>query len=184
MTDRSRNGHGKLEVVRASVQQLPVVANLLELYAHDFSEFHDVKPGEDGRFGYKNLALYWSDAGRHPFLVRLGGVFAGLVLVKQGSEVSGNPHAWDLAEFFVLRGFRRHGIGTRIAMDVWRKLPGLWEVRVMQKNDPACQFWRHAVSGFAGNSASCSHFEKNGERWILFSFDTTRPLAAVIPPIG
>jgi predicted acetyltransferase len=172
MTDPSNNRVEKLEVVRASSQQQAVVANLLELYAHDFSEFLDVKPNDDGRFGYKNLELYWSDPSRHPFLVRLDGSLAGVVLVKRGSEVSGNRDVWDMVEFFVLRGFRRRGIGTRIALDVWGKFPGPWEVRVMQRNDSACQFWRNAVSTFAGNGASSSRFEKNGEPWHLFSFQS------------
>jgi predicted acetyltransferase len=183
MTDPSKSrpansGQEKLEVLRASVQERAIVANLLELYAHDFSEFHEVKVGEDGRFGYKNLDLFWSDATRHPFLARLDGELAGLVLVRQGSEISGNPDVWDMVEFFVLRGYRRHGIGMRIALEVWRKFPGQWEVRVMQRNDPAGKFWRNAISVFAGDTATCSHFEKNGERWQLFSFMSPDPVAS------
>ena len=168
MADASKRGLEKLEVVPASAQQQAVVANLLELYAHDFSEFHDVKLGEDGRFGYKNLELYWRDATRHPYLVRLDGGLAGFVFVKKGSEVSGDPDVLDMAEFFVLRGYRRHGIGTRIALNVWRKFPGRWEIRVMQRNNSAREFWRHATSTFAGDAATLS----NGERWDLFSFES------------
>src|SRR5271155_1151437 len=47
-----------LEVIRAAPDQAPILANLLELYAHDFSEFHDIDLGEDGRFGYRSLPLY------------------------------------------------------------------------------------------------------------------------------
>ena len=47
------------------------MANLLELYAHDFSEFHNVEIGEDGKFGYQALPLYWSEPDRHPFLIML-----------------------------------------------------------------------------------------------------------------
>ena len=35
---------------------------MLELYAHDFSEFIDLKLGADGRFGYKHLYLYWKES--------------------------------------------------------------------------------------------------------------------------
>jgi predicted acetyltransferase len=75
------------------------LANLLELYAHDFSEFHSLGIGADGRFGYKSLPLYWSDPNRYPFLVRVDGKLAGLALVKRGSEITGNPTVWDMAEF-------------------------------------------------------------------------------------
>jgi hypothetical protein len=41
-----------------------IVANLLELYAHDFSEFHPLELGADGRFGYRHLPLYRSERDR------------------------------------------------------------------------------------------------------------------------
>src|SRR5271163_2306993 len=129
-------------------EQSPILANLLELYAHDFSEFQALEIGPDGRFGYRSLPLYWSESNRHPFLIRLDGKLAGLALVMRGSEISDNQEVWDMAEFFVLRGCRRRGIGTLAAQKVWRRFPGLWEVRVMQSNRTASLFWKHAISDF------------------------------------
>ncbi len=172
MTVPARRTTNNLEVIPASARDQPVMANLLELYIHEFTAFLPIQIGEDGRFGYRNLPLYWSQPTRHLFLVRLDGNLAGLVLVKQGSEMTSDPHVWDMAEFFVLRGFRRSGIGTQIALKVWRDFPGRWEVRVMQKNVAACKFWRHSVSIFASTTPSFSHFQKNGETWEFFSFES------------
>jgi predicted acetyltransferase len=147
---------------------------LLELYAHDFSEFHHIELGADGRFGYRRLPLYWSEPGRHPFLVRMDGNLAGLVLVKRGSEISGNENVWDMAEFFVVRGYRRRGIGTEIAHEVWRRFPGLWEVRVMKSNGPARHFWERAISVFTGEMIDPMSVEKGGEDWHVFSFESKR----------
>ncbi len=47
----------KIEVLLAAREQEPVLANLLELYVHDFSELRDLDVGEDGRFGYGTLPL-------------------------------------------------------------------------------------------------------------------------------
>ena len=55
----------QLELARR--EQSPILANLLELYAHDFSEFQPLDIGPEGRFGYKSLPLYWSESNRHPF---------------------------------------------------------------------------------------------------------------------
>ena len=129
-----------------------------------------MEPGDDGRFGYSTLALYWREPGRHPFLVWVEGKLAGFVLVKRGSEVSGNDTVWDLAEFFVLRGFRRRGIGTQSAIDVWRRFPGLWEVRVMESNVPARDFWAHVISIFTGEAINPVPVKKDGKCWLLFSF--------------
>jgi predicted acetyltransferase len=162
----------RIEIIPASPEQQPILANLLELYAHDFSEFHGIVLGEDGRFGYKSLPLYWSDPGRHPFLVRIDGKLAGFALVKKGSEISGKEHVWDMAEFFVVRGYRRRGFGTQIAHDVWKGFPGTWEIRVMQSNVSALPFWRHAISTFACEVIHPVDVEKDGERWRLFSFES------------
>lgn len=160
------------ELVPATPEQEPVLANLLELYIHDFSEFHEVELGPDGRFGYPNLALYWREPGRYPFVVKMDGQLAGLVLVKRGSQVSDSNAIWDMAEFFVVRGFRRRGVGTMIAHEVWRRFPGLWEVRVMQSNHAARTFWELAIARFGVNPQRFVHRKETGELWDVFSFQS------------
>jgi predicted acetyltransferase len=172
MTNQPEKTSARIEVSPATVEQEPILANLLELYAHDFSEFHAIEPGPDGRFGYKNLPLYWKEPDRHPFLVRVEGKLAGLALVKKGPDVSGDKTVWDMAEFFVLRGWRRRGIGTKIAHEVWRQFPGRWEVRVMDSNTPARYFWTRAISLFTGAAMQPVRVEKEGERWEVFSFES------------
>jgi len=79
-----------VELVSAARDQEAIVANLLQLYAHDFSEFHWVDLAGDGRFVYAELPLYWSEPDRHPFLINVEGKLAGFVLVKRASDLSGN----------------------------------------------------------------------------------------------
>jgi predicted acetyltransferase len=172
MTTNVKKPPANIELVPAALEQQPVLANLIELYAHDFSEFDGLDLGSDGRFGYEPLPLYWSDPSRHPFLVKIDGKLAGLVLVKRGSEVSGNLAAWDMVEFFVIRRYRRRGIGTHIAHEVWRRFPGTWEVRVMESNTVAFHFWERAISGFAGEVARPTRIKKDDEDWNLFSFES------------
>jgi predicted acetyltransferase len=174
MTQRDETASPHLEVIPAARDQEPILANLLELYAHDFSEFRNLEIREDGRFGYRSLPQYWSERDRHPFLLRIEGRWAGLVLVKRGSEVSGSGAVWDMAEFFVVRGWRRRGFGTRTAHEVWRRFPGMWEVRVMQANVPAQHFWAGAISIFTGEATHPVNVKKAGECWSLFSFESKR----------
>jgi len=161
-----------LEVITATSEQESILANLLQLYAHDFSEFFDLKLGPDGRFSYDELPLYWRESNRHPFLIKVDGNLAGFALVKRESEVSGDKNIWDVAEFFVVRGYRRHGIGTAAAHKLWRQFPGRWEVRVMQINDSARYFWAHAIQTFTGQAVESAPVNKNGKRWHLFTFES------------
>ena len=161
-----------IEVIGATANQKPILENLLELYSYDFSEFQDLELGADGRFGYKNLALYWGDPNRYPFLVRVDGRWAGFALVKRGSELSDDGNVWDMAEFFVVRKYRKMGLGTKTAHEVWRCFPGIWEIRVMESNPAAHQFWERAVGAFVGVAVPSALVEKDAKRWCVFSFES------------
>ena len=167
----------QIEVVAATADQAPILANLLELYAHDFSEIADLHLNSHGRFGYAPLPLYWQESQRYPFLVKVDETLAGLVFVRKGSAVSGDERVWDMAEFFIVRGYRRQGIGLRVAHAVWRKFPGRWEVRVTERNRAGQAFWGRAIAAFMGLTVEASVGESEGKSWQVFSFDTefTKP---------
>jgi predicted acetyltransferase len=158
----------RIEVVPASSEQQSIIANLLQLYAHDFSEFHNLELGADGRFEYKPLALYWSDPARHPFLVKVDGQLAGFAFVKREEEKG----VWDVAEFFIARAYRRQGIGIEVAHEVWKRFPGLWQVRVMQLNGAGVNFWQRAITAFTGQEIDPTQVEKPGESWLVFAFES------------
>jgi predicted acetyltransferase len=176
MTPASQEAPSRVEVVHATADQEPIVANLLELYAYDFSEFHPLHPGPDGRYGYKGLSRYWLETDRLPFLVKADGRLAGVVLVKRERGVLGTETVWDVAEFFVMRMFRRQGVGKTAAHEIWRRYPGKWQVRVMELNYPGYRFWEHTIREFVGDELRMAHFEKGGQPWHLITFQARRSL--------
>jgi predicted acetyltransferase len=50
-----------------------------------------------------------------------------------------------MAEFFVLRKYRRQGLGRDAAQTIFRRLPGPWTVRQQLTNPAATAFWRRAI---------------------------------------
>jgi predicted acetyltransferase len=165
-----------IELVPAAPEQEPILANLLELYAHDFSEFHHVDLAADGRFGYKHLPLYWSEPGRYPFFIKVDDRLAGLALVKRKFEVPASETIWDVGEFFVLRAYRRQGIGMKAAHEVWKRFPGPWEVRVMESNRTALNFWQRAIATFSGEAIHPARIEKDNQYWYVFAFESKQAL--------
>jgi predicted acetyltransferase len=161
-----------VEVLPAAPEQEPVLANLLELYAHDFSPYLDLRLQPDGRFGYPSLPLYWREESRFPFLVKVDGHLAGFALVSRGSRISGEPRVWDMAEFFIVRGYRKRGIGAAVAREIWRRFPGAWEVRVLESNQPARAFWAAAIRALPGSNAEEAVAELQQKRWVVFSFSS------------
>jgi predicted acetyltransferase len=162
-----------IEVTPALPEQQSILANLLELYVYDFSEFLELHLGADGRFGYEQLPLYWKETNRYPFLIKVNGYLAGFVFVHKGSQISGDENVWDMAQFFILHGYRRLGIGKQVAHEIWQRFPGIWEVRVIARNQKAKIFWERAIAEFTGKAIESVSFDKAGENWHLFSFEST-----------
>ena len=126
------------ELFEATIHDKPVLRQLLELYAHDFSVYNGAHVDDNGLYGYPYLDNYWADAERHPFLFKVDGHFAGFAFVR-----AGKPH--DMAEFFVMRKYRRAGVGMEAARAVFAKFPGEWQVRELTANAGATAFWRTAI---------------------------------------
>ncbi|HEY2861734.1 MAG TPA: GNAT family N-acetyltransferase [Terracidiphilus sp.] len=160
----------RLEVIPASPADQPALANLIELYIHDFSEFVAVDIGEDGRFGYPNLALYFRERDHHAHLARIDGKLAGFALLRRIDDAQGQVQVWDMAEFWILRRYRRQGAGAQLARSIWNLYPGEWQVRVMEDNSPAVKFWASAISGVTGRPAVSDTFVADDRDWRRFRF--------------
>jgi predicted acetyltransferase len=153
-----------VSLVVAQPEDAELLENLLELYIHDMSEvFPYVQVAPNGRFGYARLPLYWSEPDRRfAFLIRYGDRVAGFVLATRGSPISDDPNVLDVAEFFVLRQYRRSGVGREAAFLLWNRLPGTWTVRVLETNRGAVTFWRDVVREFTNGAATESCFTRDG----------------------
>jgi predicted acetyltransferase len=158
----------QLQLIQAGPEHQPVLANLLELYIHDFSEIVPNDVGDDGRFGYGNLSLYMSDPQRLAFLAQVDGKWAGFALVQRGSV----NQPCDMTEFFVLRRYRRQGVGIELAASIWRRHPGPWQIRVRANNTAARAFWATGIEKFTGQAAPSIHAEIDGVAWHVYSFDS------------
>src|SRR5262245_57385619 len=134
-----------VELTPARASDQPILANLLTLYLHDWSELFGHVPGPDGRFVYDRLPLYFGDPDRTAFLIRSDEHLAGFALVTRGSVVSGSRDVVDMSEFFVVRGLRRRGVGAAAASAVFRAFPGSWEVRALERNAGAAEFWDRTI---------------------------------------
>jgi predicted acetyltransferase len=162
----------------ATPDAAPVLSNLLELYMHDMSEIFPIAVGGDGRFRYANLPLYWSEPEqRFPFLIRSGAHLAGFVLATRGSPATDDPTHFDVAEFFVLRGHRRAGVGRQAAFLLWNRLPGQWVVRVSEANRTGMPFWRTTVQEYTRGEFSELERPGSPHRWRVFTFRSGRELS-------
>lgn len=149
-----------LAVTKIGPESEPLLRNLFEHYAHDMSEWFEFDTQADGSYSF-DVSKYCGD---EVFLARCDGALAGFAIV---GAVDG---AHDLREFFVLRRFRRRGIGRELAECIWNAHPGLWVVRVAEANLAAVPFWRKAVQAYARRDYREEAVFEKGRDWRLLRF--------------
>ena len=120
---------------------------MLELYQHDLSDLWDQDLDAHGEYGYP-LDRYWQQDGAVPYVFSVDGRWAGAALVDRDVPLPGGEH-W-LAQFFVLKKYRRRGLGRRVACQVFDRHPGRWQVGQMPGNAVAQAFWRRVVGDYSG----------------------------------
>jgi len=135
--------------ISAAPDAFAVVQNLFALYAHDMSEFVGIDVEDDGRFALPvSLAAYWQETDapqRFQFLVRVDGKLAGFALVHR---IVADPVTDDMGEFFILRKYRRSGLGRHVACGLFDHFVGDWEVRELPSNTLGQTFWRRIIADY------------------------------------
>ena len=165
----------EIEIVRATRKDTAVLRQLYELYEHDFSEYTHADVGETGMYtddGF--LTDYWREPKWSAFLVRVDHKLAGFAWVLRttlfGPDAEhGTPAQLTalvdsgllgldldthvlIEEFFIMRKYRRKGIGEYVARHLFSRFPGVWEVSEMVENTPAQAFWRKVIDRYTNGN--------------------------------
>lgn len=151
LTHRRDNfgGHTvNITVEAVPIEQKSVLRNLLELYAYDFTEFIPDDVNCYGLYGYKYLDHYWTEEGRHPFIIYIDGNIAGFILIRRYYVSELNDYTYSIAEFFIMKKYRKQGVGRKVAFQIFDMFPGIWEVAEVEENRPAQAFWRKVIHTF------------------------------------
>lgn len=121
------------------------VAQLWQLYAHDLSEFRDSRPNTQGRFRTGRLPAYFDDPDNAGFVITSSGHLAGFAFVM---GVLRPPR--HIGDFFVVRSYRRQGLGYAAARELLDRYPGPWEIGFQVENRGAPDFWRRVATDVVG----------------------------------
>ena len=93
---------------------------------------------------------------------------AGFALIIEHCPITGRRPCYFIAEFFVMRPYRRQGFGTGCALGLISEYPGLWHIGVIEKNDLAAKFWSRFFEPFETHT---SHHDHDGEHWLVYEFE-------------
>jgi predicted acetyltransferase len=134
------------DVTLIKEQEKLLLRRLLELYSYDFSEYDNSDLNEFGEYGYSRLDHYWTDNNRFPYLFRIDNNIAGFALVRIDDD-----NYFSIAEFFILKKYRRKGLGEYFSTTVFDRHKGNWHIGVLNCNEPALSFWEKIINGYSND---------------------------------
>lgn len=154
-----------VEVRAATQEEKPVLKWLLELYVSEFnlmkgSRLHQKQVFIDEDY----IDLFWVKEKWVPLLIFYHGKAAGFALVVSNGFVAHKAEARALPDFFVLKKYRRMGVGRQAAFEIFNRYPGRWEILQSDFNSNGQAFWRRVVEEY-----TCGQFAEsflNGPDWI------------------
>ncbi|MBD9415662.1 GNAT family N-acetyltransferase [Pseudomonas sp. PDM16] len=137
----------QIELVPTTAEQLPLIANLYQYYAYESSDWEEEDVETDGRFYLHepHLARYWQEPDWSANLILADGFIAGFLLIER-SELAGID-ALEFADLFVLKRYRRHGIGRALSERVLCSGDEAWLVRFHPQDNIAAAFWQAVLPG-------------------------------------
>ena len=115
-------------IERIPVEHKSVLRQLMELYDYDFSEYAQTDVNKHGYYGYGRVDHYWTAESRLPYFIKVEGKHAGFVLVGHYVPEGATSPIWAINEFFIMRKYRRQGLGAYVAHQVFDMHRGPWTV--------------------------------------------------------
>lgn len=131
----------------ADKKEKQLMINMFSLYLHDLSEYTDhLYMDENGLFQCHDIDLFWDNEKYIPYFITIGKQVIGFVILLRGHQAVLDNYDFDFYELFILRQYRKMGIGKFIAQMVFELHPGLYNVSVLIRNTRAINFWRKLYS--------------------------------------
>ncbi|WP_052726262.1 GNAT family N-acetyltransferase [Devosia epidermidihirudinis] len=139
------------------------IANLIQLYLYDMTEFMPFPVGADGRYEYDFLDRFW----RFPYLIYEGEEIAGFAFVIDECPLTGRSNCYFMAEFFILTAYRGRGFGSAALRAILANHHGEWHLGVPIQNTAALAFWQKSLAPI---SEQWRDLVFEGDRWRLNAF--------------
>ena len=132
----------QVELIPVSLESKYELESLMSYYLHDLSEFaDDLKINDDGKFRYDGMELYFSEEDLKPFFINFNGENIGFILLNTGRYVLKDVD-YMINEFFILKGYRRNGIGALSIKKLMEDFKGIYLVEQLLENKIAVNFWK------------------------------------------
>ncbi len=160
-----------IELVPVQESEKSVLRQMVELYEYDLSVYTNEELNQHGFYGYSYFDYYWNEKNRYAYFVKCDSLLCGFVLVNDCFYALKEEAAKSISEFFIMKKYRRFGIGKKIVNEIFDLFPGKWEVNQILSNEIACNFWETVISEYTDGDyeKSIVDTEKGQKQAIVFA---------------
>ncbi len=166
----------KASLIEATIADYPTMQNMARFYVYDMSRYCGQLPGwecpKNGLYECVDLKNYITAPDNHAFLIKVGSELLGFALIN---KIGSTPDVdWHMGEFFVLAKFQGSGVGKKIAIEIFDRFSGIWEVSAIPENQAALSFWSKVIkfytqSQFTESSKVVEHPKPHPMRILRFT---------------
>ncbi len=157
-----------IELVKAIRSNSRQIESLLDDYLGELSNYREVSIGATNSVNYPYLDAYWSEVGRHIFLIKHSERVVGFAFIRDPSSTESVAH--QIAEFYVRPDSRRLGVGRRAVLEIWKLFPGQWELQIHARNTGAVRFWTSCIETVAIDNSHLHEVKASDGRRLQFNF--------------
>ena len=157
------------EIHRATPQDRLPLYRMLELYQYELSDIWDQDLDAHGEYGY-GLDRFWNDVHSKAYIIKVAGNYAGFALVDDRVKIPGGRFWMD--QFFVMKKYRRAGIGRLAALAMFREHLGAWQIGQMPDNLAAQRFWRGVIAEYTAGDFSETQITSGWWLGVVQSFNS------------
>jgi predicted acetyltransferase len=136
-----------ISIIQISKNEKEILRNLLEKYSYEFSQYENTDTNDLGLYGYDYLDNYWTEDNRFIFFIKNSNKLVGFIMINDYKEIKIETN-YTLSEFFVLYKYRKIGVGTYVAKEIFKRFKGKWQLMYHPKNIISKYFWNKVVKEY------------------------------------
>ena len=141
----------KTEIIRVTEERKDTLANLMEKYLYEFSQYDKWQFDDNGLFNYDYLDEYFTEEDRFAYFIYADNQLAGFALLNKYPECD-RPLDWSVAEFFVSYNFRKQGIATETIRQLFERHKGYYHIKYHRANTASVILWNNIARKYSGGN--------------------------------
>lgn len=139
-------------IKKAEREDKTVLVHLWDLYSYDFSVYNSEDVTGSGEYEFYYRDEYFDNPDKECYFILVEGKYAGFVSVSNICYALTKPNDKSIVDFFVMRKYRKGGVGRKAAYLLFDMYPTRWEVAQYDNNEISKQFWERIITDYTNNN--------------------------------